>query len=164
MTKDIPPIKEHVVNQVAGIDFGINFLATTYDSQGETQFFNGRSVKHKRAKYKSLRKQLQQKQTPSARRRLKEIEQRENRWMQDVNHCISKALAARYTENTLFVIEDLTGIRTVTEKVRLKDRCQTVSWAFYDLRQKLAYKALMSQSKVIAVDPKYTSQTCSITV
>ena len=160
MSKDVPQVAETMVNQVVGIDFGINFLAASYDSQGKTCFFNGRPVKQKRATYKHLRKQLQQKQTPAARRRLKEIGQRENRWMQDINHCISKALVTQYKENTLFVIEDLTGIRTATEKVRLKNRYQTVSWAFYDLRQKLEYKALMNHSKVIAVDPNYTSQTC----
>src|SRR5690606_12751054 len=132
------------INQVVGVDLGINFVATTFDSNGQTYFFRGRHIKHKRAKYKRLRKQLQQKQTPSARRRLKTIGQRENRWMQDVNHCISKALVERYGTNTLFVLEDLTGVRQATEKVRLKDRYETVSWAFYDLRKKLEYKASQS--------------------
>lgn len=80
--------------------------------------------------------------------------------MQDTNHCISKALVDQYGENTLFTMENLKGIRQATEKVRIKDRYQTVSWSFYDLRQKLEYKSLMNRSKVIAVDPKYTSQTC----
>ncbi|GEL78416.1 RNA-guided endonuclease InsQ/TnpB family protein [Tenuibacillus multivorans] len=160
ITKDVPEIDEHDVNQVVGIDFGLNFVATTYDSKDETTFFKGCHIKHKRARYKHLRQQLQQKQTPSARRRLKAIGQRENRWMQDVNHCISKALVDQYGKHTLFVVEDLTGVRQVTEKVRLKDRYQTVSWSFYDLRQKLEYKAIIKQAKVMAVDPKYTSQTC----
>ncbi|WP_059103955.1 RNA-guided endonuclease TnpB family protein [Shouchella shacheensis] len=160
MTKDIPQVEDDVINQVVGVDLGINFVATTYDSQGKTTFFKGRHIKHKRAKYKQTRKELQQKQTPSARRRLLQIGQRENRWMQDINHCISKALVDQYGENTLFTIENLTGIRQATEKVRVNDRYQTVSWSFYDLRQKLEYKSLMHQSKVIAVDPKYTSQTC----
>ncbi|GAA3313193.1 hypothetical protein GCM10020331_002740 [Ectobacillus funiculus] len=117
-------------------------------------------MKHKRAKYKAIRKQLQRKQTPSARKRLKEIGSRENRWMTDVNHCVSKALVSKYGANTLFVIEDLTGIRSATERVRVKDRYVSVSWAFFQLRQMLEYKASMKQAKVIAVDPAYTSQTC----
>src|SRR5690606_42153716 len=71
--------------------FRSNFVITTYDSNGKTFFWNGRRIKHQREKYKRLRKQLQQKRTPSARRRLKAIGQRENRWMQDVNHCISRS-------------------------------------------------------------------------
>ena len=35
-----------------------------------------------------------------------------------------------------------------------------VSWSFYDLEQKLNYKAVENKQKVIKVDPAYTSQTC----
>ncbi|TPG82085.1 radical SAM protein [Brevibacillus laterosporus] len=113
-----------------------------------------------RAKYKHLRKQLQMRQTASSRRRLKKIGQRENRWMTDVNHTVSKALVEGYGAKTLFVVEDLTGVRNATERVRVKNRYEYVSWAFYQLRQMIEYKALMHQSKVMAVDPRYTSQTC----
>ena len=80
--------------------------------------------------------------------------------MTDVNHRISKALVNRYDPNTLFVVEDLTGIRTVTETVRVKNRYETVSWSFYQLRKMIEYKAALRGAKVIAVDPRYTSQTC----
>ncbi|QOS99429.1 transposase [Brevibacterium sp. JNUCC-42] len=160
MTKDIPESDFHTVKQVVGVDMGINFTATAYDSQGKVTFFTGKHIKHKRAKYKHLRKQLQMRQTASSRRRLKKIGQRENRWMTDVNHTVSKALVERYGANTLFVVEDLTGVRNVAEHVRVKNRYEYVSWAFYQLRQMIEYKALMHQSKVMAVDPRYTSQTC----
>ncbi len=98
--------------------------------------------------------------TPSSRRRLKAIGQRENRWMQDINHQVSKALATGNPKHTLFVLEDLTGIRNATERVKTKDRYVSVSWSFYDLEQKLIYKAKQNQSSVIKVDPRYTSQSC----
>ena len=122
----------------------------------------GKVIKQKRAKYKELRKELQQRQTPSARRRLKAIGQRENRWMQDVNHQVSKALVEQNPKHTLFVLEDLSGVRSATEKVRRKDRYVSVSWSFYDLEQKLKYKAALNESSVINVDPRYTSQTCPV--
>ncbi|WP_313642042.1 transposase, partial [Paenibacillus sp.] len=56
--------------------------------------------------------------------------------------------------------EDLSGVRHVTEKVRVKDRYVQVSWAFYQFRQMLEYKAGLNGQKVITVDPRYTSQTC----
>ena len=148
------------VLNVVGVDRGVRFLATTYDSSGKTVFYSGTKVKQKRAHYKALRKELQQVKTPSSRRRLKVIGHRENRYVQDVNHCISKALVENNPKGTLFVLEDLSGIRSVTEKVRIKDRYVMVSWAYYDLEQKLAYKALKNHQAVIKVDPKYTSQTC----
>lgn len=147
---------------VVGIDRGINFVIATYDSRHQSGFVSGKVIKQKRGHYKNLRKQLQQVGTPSSRRRLKAIGQRENRWMQDVNHCVSKALVENNPEHTLFVLEDLSGVRSATEKIRVKDRYVSVSWSFYDLEQKLIYKAMQHQDKVIKVNPAYTSQCCPV--
>lgn len=135
-------------------------MVATYDSKQKSGFVNGRTIKQKRANYSKLRKELQMRRTPSSRRRIKAIGQRENRWMQDVNHCISKALVDNNPKHTLFVLEDLSGVRNATERVRTKDRYVSVSWSFYDLEQKLIYKAKQNQSTVIKVDPRYTSQCC----
>jgi len=91
---------------------------------------------------------------------LKHIGQRENRWMSDVNHQVTKALVTRYGSQALYIIEDLTNVRTATERVRTKDRYITVSWAFYQFRQFLTYKAELAGAHIVAVDPKYTSQKC----
>ena len=145
---------------VVGIDRGINFVVATYDSKHKSGFVSGKAIKQKRANYSRLRKELQMRHTPSSRRRLKAIGQRENRWMQDINHQVSKALATGNPKHTLFVLEDLTGIRNVTERVKTKKRYVSVSWSFYDLEQKLIYKAKQNQSSVIKVDSRYTSQCC----
>ena len=162
VTRDIPEALDSGVCNVVGVDRGINFVVATYDSKHKSGFVSGKAIKQKRAKYKQLRKELQQRQTPSARRRLKAIGQRENRWMQDVNHQVSKALVESNPKHTLFVLEDLSGVRSATEKVRRKDRYVSVSWSFYDLEQKLKYKAALNESSVISVDPRYTSQTCPV--
>ncbi|QRF24914.1 IS200/IS605 family element transposase accessory protein TnpB (plasmid) [Alicyclobacillus sp. TC] len=160
MTKHIEETEWEHINEIVGVDMGMNFLVTTYDSHGKVWFVKGRHVKDKRAHYKQLRRHLQQRQTASARRRLKKIGQRETRWMTDVNHQVSKALVERYGANALYVLEDLTGVREATEKVRKRHRYESVSWAYDQLRQMIEYKAIKLQSKVIAVDPCYTSQTC----
>lgn len=162
MTKDVPESMDSDIRNVVGVDRGINFIVATYNSKHKSGFVSGKIIKQKRAKYKQLRKELQQRQTSSARRRLKAIGQRENRWMQDVNHCVSKALVENNPKYTLFVLEDLTGIRNVTEHVCRKNRYISVSWSFYDLEQKLKYKAAINESSVINVSPRYTSQTCPI--
>ncbi len=148
MTKEYQSLGLADVNNIVSIDLGINFLATTYDSQGKTTF------------YKATRKQLQLRQTPSARKKLKQIGSRENRYVTDVNHQITKALVDKYPKGTMFVLEDLTGVRNATEKVRIKNRYVSVSWSFYQFRQMLEYKAELNGQKVIVVNPKYTSQTC----
>jgi IS605 OrfB family transposase len=160
MSKNIDALQQGSVSNVLGIDMGINFLTAAYGTDGKTTFENGKPIKHKRAHYKRIRQQLQKRQTSSARKRLRAIGSRENRWMQDVNHCVSKALVESNPKGSAFFIEDLTGIRNATERVRTKDRYVSVSWAFFDLRQKLEYKARMNGQTVIALDPKHTSQTC----
>ena len=162
VTYDVEESNISDICNVVGIDRGINFVVATYDSKHKSGFVTGKSIKQKRAHYSKLRKELQMRHTPSARRRIKAIGQRENRWMQDVNHCVSKALALNNPKHTLFVLEDLSGVRNATERVRTKDRYVSVSWSFYDLEQKLIYKAKQNQSTVIKVDPRYTSQCCPV--
>ena len=162
VTADVPESLDSDICNVVGVDRGINFVVATYDSKHQSGFVSGRTIKQKRAHYKALRKELQQRQTSSARRRLKAIGQRENRWMQDVNHCVSKALVEQNPRHTLFVLEDLSGVRSATERVHRRDRYVSVSWSFYDLERKLKYKAALNESSVINVDPRYTSQTCPV--
>jgi len=157
---DIDALEDTDVTNIVGHDRGIRFLVSSYDSNGKTTFYSGNTVKQKRAHYKTLRKELQQVRTSSSRKRLKAIGKRENRWMQDINHCIAKALVENNPDGTLHVLEDLSSIRSATEKVRVKDKYVSVSWAYFDLEEKLKYKALENNQKVITVNPKYTSQTC----
>jgi len=160
VTYEIDELQAGNVCNIVGVDRGIRFLATAYDSKGKTTFYSGSEVKQKRAHYKKVRQQLQKVGTPSSRRRLKAIGQRENRWMSDVNHCLSKALVENNPEGTLFVIEDLTGVRAAIERVKVKDRYVSVSWAYYDLEQKLIYKAEKNHQRVEKVPAAYTSQAC----
>ena len=162
VTYDVEESNISDICNVVGIDRGINFVVATYDSHHKSGFVSGKTIKQKRAAYSKLRKELQMRQTPSSRRTIKAIGQRENRWMQDVNHQVSKALVENNPKHTLFVLEDLSGVRNATERVRTKDRYVSVSWSFYDLEQKLIYKAKQNQSTVIKVNPRYTSQCCPV--
>ena len=144
---------------VVGVDRGLRFIVTTYDSGGKCGFESGRSVMQKRREYCRLRKRLQKKNTASSRKRLKKIGDKEHRWMSDVNHCISKKLVGAYPPGTLFVQENLTGI-SETAVANRKMRNALSSWAYYDLEQKISYKAKLKGSSVIKVDPAYTSQRC----
>ena len=146
---------------IVGIDRGLRQVMTVYDEQGKTKFFPGRAIAYKRKKIAYLRAKLQSSGTKSAKRHLKKMAQRENRWMADVNHCLSKTLVNHYGENTLFVLEDLTNVSFDEKNQSTRDRNRDLhSWSFYDLQTKLTYKAKSQCSQVLIVSAKYTSQRC----
>ena len=150
-------------SHVVGIDRGLRFLTSTYDENGCCSFSSGKEILHKRNKFIKVRAILQAKGTKSAKRKLKAISGRENRWMNDINHQLSKTLVERYGENTLYVIEDLAGVSFDEENLsnRIKSqRSEIRSWSFYQLEQFLNYKALEASSYVLKVPANYTSQRC----
>jgi IS605 OrfB family transposase len=80
-----------------------------------------------------------------------------------LNHNISKqVIESAKTNNAAIAIEDLTGIRERTnQQPRDKtERRRSNSWAFYQLRLFLEYKAVKAGVDLVAVPPAYTSQTC----
>jgi len=162
VTTEIPDAHLSDINCVVGIDRGVRFLATTYDSYGKTIFFSGAEYKNKRNHYCELRKQLKNVGTPSSKRRLKSIVLRENRWINDMNHCISKALVEAYPMGTLFVLEDLNNIQSFIRKRNIKNQYILSNWPYFDLEAKLIYKAALKGQVVLKVDPAYTSQTCPL--
>ncbi|MBW1219540.1 RNA-guided endonuclease TnpB family protein [Lactobacillus helveticus] len=159
-TTAIPEFEAEQAVHVVGIDRGLRFLAACYDEKGKSILFSGQKILRKRRKYKKLRAELQAKGTKSAKRRLKKIGQRENRWMSDVNHRLTKTLIDHYGSNTIYALEDLTDVRFATEKSPKDQRYEIVSWAFYQFEQFLTYKANLNSSAVVKVPAKYTSQRC----
>lgn len=162
VTKIVEDFQKENVRHVVGIDRGLRFIVVSYDEQGKTKFVSGKKIATKRHKFQEVRCQLQSKGTKSAKRRLKAISGRENRWMSDVNHQISKTLVERYGPDTLFVLEDLTGVSFEESNLSrtAKQNYDLRSWSFYQLEQFLTYKAHENRSEVIKVSAKYTSQRC----
>lgn len=160
-TKNVSELDIAAFDNIIGIDAGLRQIMTIYNPKtGQTFFKNGQFVKKKRQNYAKKRQSLQIKGTKSAKRRLKELSGRENRWMTDVNHCLSKTLASE-NPNTLIVVEDLTNVTFDTVNNRKKEnRYEHHSWAFYQLQQDIAYKAREHGSYLIKVNPAYTSQRC----
>ena len=84
--------------------------------------------------------------------------------MSDVNHQISKTLVRKYGKDTLFILEDLTGVSFDERNLSrtAKKRYDLRSWSFYQLEQFLKYKAQETGSEVLRVSAKYTSQRCPV--
>ncbi|MDR4151469.1 IS200/IS605 family accessory protein TnpB-related protein, partial [Bacillus thuringiensis] len=88
--------------------------------------------------------------------KIKQSGSRENRYVNDVHPQITKALVEACPWGNMFVIENVTGVRSATENVRVKNRYVSVSCAFYQFRPMLEYIAELNGHKVIGVEPKYT--------
>jgi len=153
---DVPePTKTDAIGYL-GIDLGIVYLAT--DNEGET--FSGKQIDTVRDKNAVLRANLQESGTKSAKRHLKRLSNREARFHHDINHIISKKIVAKAKDTRRAIaLEDLTGIRkSVT--VRKAQRNRFHSWAFYQLRSFIEYKAAIVGIPVILVNPRGTSHIC----
>ena len=156
--KDIAPIPQRS-DDVIGVDLGRRDIAVTSEGQG----WSGQSITQVRDRFSKVRASVQKKGTKGAKRLLKRLSGREKRYQTWVNHNISKHIINRAIETQSTVaIEDLTGIRdrTNTQPRNKTERRLSNSWAFYQLRQFLEYKGIRDGVEVVAVSPRYTSQTC----
>jgi putative transposase len=163
--ESIPPEPKET-NDVIGCDLGRTDIVVS--SEGDK--FSGKEITNVRNKHAALRAKLQQKSskgTRSTRRRCRELLKRlsgkERRFQSHTNHVISYRLIQRAkAENKAVAIEDLTGIRERTNRLPQSKKNKRLgnSWAFYQLRQFLTYKAIKHGVKLVLIDPRYTSQTC----
>ena len=149
-----------------GVDLGRKDIAHT--SKGQS--YSGEKVQKVRDHFAKQRLSLQKKATKgtrSTRRRSREKQKRlsgkERRFQRWLNHQISLQIVLfALTHNLTIVLEDLTGIRERTNKQpRSKvERRRANSWAFYQLRQFIIYKAIKYGVAVMLVEPAYSSQGC----
>lgn len=137
-----------------GIDRGLYHLAVTSDGQT----LSNSKVRSAQRRYLYNRRTLQAKGTRSAKRRLRAMAGREQRFSRDVNHVVTRQLANQPDVMT-FVLEDLSGIRNRRRGRKLNKWLG--SWPFYQFELFLAYKAEALGKQVVFVDARYTSQKCS---
>ncbi len=150
-----------------GVDLGVVNLAATSD--GTTH--SGAGVEACRTRYARRRQRLQWaahraqragKRPKNMRRALQRTARRASRFRQDTNHRIRKTLVAAATGNGYGIaLEDLKAIRRRT-RFRKPQRAWMTGWGFAQLRFFVEYKAQLAGVQVVLVDPKYTSQQCSV--
>ncbi|WP_143155655.1 RNA-guided endonuclease TnpB family protein, partial [Ornithinibacillus halophilus] len=145
--------------KVMGVDLGLKVPAVAVTDDEKVRFFgNGRENKYKKRNFRSFRKALGKKKKLNAIRNSKNKEQR---WMEDKDHKVSRAIVNFAKENKISVIrlERLANIRQTTRTSR-KNEKNLHTWSFYRLSQFIEYKAELEGIKVEYVNPAYTSQTC----
>ena len=161
-TAKLPVTDSEDISNIVGLDRGLVNIVTAADQSGFTARYSGDDARKIRARYNKTRTSLQKKGTRGAKRVLKRLSGRENGYMNDVNHCLTKALCENYPEDTLFVLEDLTGVSFEERNFHSKEQANELrSWTFYDFGEKLKYKAALRGQQVIEVDAYKTSQRCS---
>jgi putative transposase len=152
------PVVDYRFRSYLGTDTNMKpTLLVTSTADGRCQSFIGPRMIQKRIKYRAIRSRYQRQ---GRRKRIRQMGDREHRFMNTANHQITRAVIDLAQQNTLNVaIENLSGIRK--QKVRdPKFRYFLNSWQFYDLRMKLEYKAADIGMKTKAVKAPYTTKRC----
>jgi len=153
--KTVPDL-EGPSNTFVGIDRGIRRIAVT----SEKQFFGGGHIKSVSNRYHRLRGRLQSCGSRSAKRHLREMSKKENRFRRNENHCISKKIVRSLPVGATIILEDLKYIRERCKHSK-GQRGEFHSWGFYQLESFLTYKSVERGQSIVYVDPRYTSQKCS---
>ena len=147
------PLKSQ--GKVIGLDRGLKNLITT--SEGKIL---GNNIKRIKRIHTHLRQKLSTKGTRSAHRLLKRLSGKEARFSRDINHCVSKLLSEE-KDVMFFVLEILEGISRGKKGSRQFNRWLS-GWPFFQFEMFLTYKCLFKGIKVVYIDPRYTSQMCSV--
>lgn len=144
---------------VMGVDLGLKVPAVAITDTNNVQFFgNGRENKYKKRKFRVHRKSLGKKKKMNA---IRSLNNKEQRWMKDRDHKVSRSIVNFAKENKITVIrlEKLANIRQ-TARTSRKNEKNLHSWSFYRLASFIEYKANLAGIAVEYVNPAYTSQTC----
>lgn len=155
-TCDVPETMEFNAEDWLGVDLGIVALAV--DSDGAA--YSGADVERVRKRLARRRRGLQKRGTKAAKRRLRKLSGKQERFQKHTNHCISKALVldAERTGRGI-ALEQLKGIRSRVT-ARSNQRARLGNWAFAQLGGFVVYKAKRAGAPVVFVDPRNTSREC----
>lgn len=166
-TPDAPKLDD---NRIMGVDLGMKLpavMAFNFDDKKYVVIDDNRILEHKTRLAKNLSIAQHQSQWHcdgnSGHGRKKKVGVYENyankshNMSMTINHQWSKYIVETAVKNKCGVIqmEDLSGIKASRQNF-------LGNWTYYDLQQKITYKAEEKGIKVIKVDPSYTSQMCPV--
>lgn len=143
--------------ETIGVDLGLTHPAVT----SKRKFLGNHHWKEVERRYFRIQGALQSKGTKSSKRHLRKLAGKKMRFRRDCDHVLSKRIVQSATPGTTIVIENLTEIRNRARLRKGAGQRRLHSWSFAQLRSFLSYKAEEAGMKVVAVDPRHTSQTCS---
>jgi putative transposase len=152
------PDKEFTDTGVAiGVDLGLSRPAVT----SHARFLGARCWREIDRRYFRRKRAMQAKGTRSAKRALRKLRGKVNRFRRDCDHVLSKRIVQSVSPGTSIVVENLTDIRTRAKQRGRAARRRLHAWSFAQIRGFLEYKAEDVGCRVVGVDPRHTSQRCS---
>lgn len=143
--------------QAIGVDLGVTRPAVSSDNR----FHGQRRWKEAVKRIFRLKRALQANGSKSAKRHLRSLAGREQRFRRDCDHVLSASILKGIEPGTTVVIENLTDIRKRARVYHGEASRRLHSWSFAQLRGFLEYKAEALGCQVVAVDPRRTSQRCN---
>jgi len=146
-------------DRVMGVDLNLKNVAVT--STGS--FYDGGELLWGQNHYFRVRRSLQHKGTRSAKQVLRRLSGRENRFVLNRLHTISRRIVeeADAHDCSYIAVERLTHIRERMDNRNDQVKRQMHTWAFREIQKMLAYKASEYGICVEQIPPAFTSQTCS---
>lgn len=159
--------KQRLEDKTLGVDLGINIVAYMAVNNSLARYYiPGGEIEHFRKSIEKRTKELQKqgkycgkgREGHGTLTRIKPIEKlndKASNFRNNINHKYSKYIVKLAIKNKCNTIqmEDLTNIS--------KDNSFLKRWTYYDLQNKIEYKAEENGIKIIKIFPKYTSQRCN---
>lgn len=146
--------------KVVGVDLGQKALATL--SNGVQ--FSGGPLKGKRLHFLKKRAEVRSKldrpseRTKGVKRLWARLRGREARFVNHTLHTLARRIVDGLEPGDTLAIEELTGLRGRTTKRGSTERHLHHLWPYARFRSLLEYKAALRGVRVVAVDPRHTSQ------
>jgi putative transposase len=143
--------------------FGLNRPAVT----SKRQFLGNKHWKEVDRRRFRLKRKLQSKGTKSAKKHLKKLSKKGQRFHRDCDHVLSKRIVQNAPTGSTIVFENLTNIRDTSNMGRgkknknVENKRKLHSWSYAQFYDFTLYKAQERGIIVVKIDPCYTSQTCS---
>lgn len=156
---EVPEDEINDIKDFIGVDMGITDIVVTSDGIKHSADWLNTYREHRQ----KVRSSIQRKGTRNSRKLLKRISGKERTTATIVNHTIAKRIVmSAKSEGRGIAVEDLTNIRFTSKRKNKKFKTKLCRWNFRQLRAFITYKAKLNGVRMIAVDPRYTSQTCHV--
>ena len=156
------PLEEFEQNDiVVGYDLGEVNPAVSSDNQ----FYGEKYYRDILNKKQTLKSELKSKGTKSSMRKLKALDDSENRFKNNTDHILSKRIVDNAPTGSTLVFEDLStlteGMKKSSDKRSKELNRRLFSFTFGRLLRYIIYKGKLKGLRIFLINPAYTSQKCS---